>query len=168
MWLKTATSTTSLLLLFIVLLKEFMLIMCSYSTFILAFLQSLILFKITRLAFYFSTACVILVVGILNFNCWILDVQMLMFSFHGWILLLGWRGWCLVLSVAGKVSVCPYVPELPSDYNWGPWSMQTLHHQGAPADNQASGRWWNNTGTSVHKLWHLVWNVTFVTSSSDG
>lgn len=83
----------------------------------------------------------------------------------------GWRanggGWCLVLSVAGKVSVCPYVPELPPDHDWGPWSMQTLHHQGAPADSQASGRWWKDVNISLRKLWRQATNLTFV-ASSDG
>lgn len=78
-----------------------------------------------------------------------------------------WRWWCLVLSVAGKVSVCPYVPELPSDYDGGPWSMQTLHHQGTPADSQAPGKWCDNTRTSEHNLFRLGGNLTFLTFKMD-
>lgn len=63
--------------------------------------------------------------------------------------------------------MCPYVPELPSDYDGGPWSMQTLHHQGTPADSQAPGKWCNNTRTSEHNLFLLGGNLTFLTFKMD-
>lgn len=54
-----------------------------------------------------------------------------------------------LLLVAGKGSVRTDVPELHPDHGRGPRSMQTLHHQGAPADGQASGRCRNIRNTSV-------------------